>query len=75
MTWDSKITTVLAAMGGNRDIIRDYLIKTNRYNAFIAKIESEYSREFTKINGEFVDIPMPSISVKRGRPDFPNCKA
>jgi hypothetical protein len=25
MTWDSKITTVLAVMGGNRDIVREYL--------------------------------------------------
>lgn len=27
MTWDSKITTVLAILGGNKDIIREYLIK------------------------------------------------
>lgn len=25
MTWDSKITTVLALLGGNSDIVRDYL--------------------------------------------------
>lgn len=38
MTWDSKITTVLAVMGGNRDIIRDFLIKNNIYEPFKARI-------------------------------------
>lgn len=38
MTWDSKITTVLAIMGGNRDIIRAYLKSTGKYAAFIDRI-------------------------------------
>lgn len=38
MTWDSKITTVLAVLGGNRDIIRDYLKKQNRYALFYSRL-------------------------------------
>jgi hypothetical protein len=40
MTWDSKITTVLAVMGGNRDIVRNYLKKTNKYSIFVDRIHS-----------------------------------
>ena len=35
MTWDSKITTVLAVMGGNRDIVRTYLKNTGKYATFV----------------------------------------
>lgn len=38
MTWDSKITTVLAVLGGNRDIIREYLKQNNKYQIFYARI-------------------------------------
>ena len=51
MTWDSKITTVLAVMGGNRDIVREYLKQTNKYGLFVSRNEAEYNREFTKISG------------------------
>lgn len=74
MTWDSKITTVLAIMGGNRDIIRNYLKQTDKYGIFIDRITKEYTREFTKINGLFLDFALPTVTIKKGRPDFPNCK-
>lgn len=51
MTWDSKITTVLAVMGGNRDIVREFLKKNNKYGIFVDRVQAEYSREFPKING------------------------
>jgi hypothetical protein len=39
MTWDSKITTVLAVMGGNRDIIRDFMMRNNIYEEFKNRIQ------------------------------------
>ena len=38
MTWDSKITTVLAVLGGNRSIIRDFMKKKGVYDRFYARI-------------------------------------
>jgi hypothetical protein len=38
MTWDSKITTVLAVLGGNRDIIREFMVENNIYEPFKARL-------------------------------------
>ena len=35
LTWDSKITTVLAIMGGNSDIIREYMQTSKMYDEFV----------------------------------------
>jgi len=38
MTWDTKITTVLAVQGGNRDIVRTFLKKNNLYSQFFNRV-------------------------------------
>lgn len=44
LTWDAKVSTVLAVMGGNRDTIRNYLKSANKYNIFVSRVEGEYNR-------------------------------
>lgn len=39
VTWDSKITTVVALLGGVGDLVRDKLKKDGKYNEFISITE------------------------------------
>lgn len=48
-TWDSKITTVVAMIGGIREIVTDILKEIGKYDEFINTIEFEYAREFKNI--------------------------
>ena len=49
MTWDSKITTVLAILGGNSEIVREYLKEQGKYGKFVEIIQREYELAFPEI--------------------------
>lgn len=46
LTWDSKITTVLAMLGGLQDIVKQRMIKDNVYDKFIKVVDQEWTRVF-----------------------------
>lgn len=48
-TWDAKVTTVVAALGGNVDLCRRYLTRTGRYDAFIAVVQREWTLAFPNV--------------------------
>jgi hypothetical protein len=45
-TWDSKITTVVAMMGGLTDIIAAKMKKSRAYDTFINVVNKEWSLVF-----------------------------
>jgi hypothetical protein len=51
LTWDTKITTVLAILNGTRAIIDRFLVKSKLVEEFTARIEKEYTLAFPYIDG------------------------
>ncbi len=74
LTWDTKITTVLAILNGTRKIIERHLTKAKLIDEFTAIVEREYSTAFPTIDGSWMDLITPSNQVKEGRADFTTCQ-
>ncbi|EFA78326.1 hypothetical protein PPL_08977 [Heterostelium album PN500] len=73
LTWDSKITTVLAMMGGAVDLNRNGLTVDNKINRFYQVIEREWTLAFPVLNGENIDFQLPPVSVPKVLNDFTTC--
>ncbi|CAI7565174.1 unnamed protein product [Penicillium glandicola] len=75
LTWDSKVTTVVAILGGVSDFVRQRMKAENVYDEFVDIIETEYSRVFTHLKGEDVDFCLPQETVPDvGLVDFTFCE-
>jgi hypothetical protein len=76
-TWDSKITTVLASLGGIGDITVDALGLENLLK-FVKRIDAEWEREFPdwrKLPGSHLDFQLPMMQVPEVLPDFTTCNS
>ncbi|KAF7521413.1 hypothetical protein PCG10_008349 [Penicillium crustosum] len=75
LTWDSKVTTVVAILGGVTDFVRQKMKTDEVYDEFVDIIQAEYSRVFTHLKGEDVDFCLPQETVPDvGLVDFTLCK-
>ncbi|NQZ90580.1 MAG: hypothetical protein HRT54_23715 [Colwellia sp.] len=60
LTWDGKVTTNLALIGGVYNETREYLIEDGLYLTFIDFVESEYDKITEQVLGQELTIPPPS---------------
>lgn len=80
ITWDSKITTVVAMLSSNLvDVTRHILQTDGNYERFFSITESEWSRVFGEnpLLGEDIPWHLPSVSLPRptnGLSDFTQCR-
>jgi hypothetical protein len=75
VSWDSKITTVNALLGGVTDFTRQKMKSDGIYGEFIAITQREYGRVFTSLKGEDQPLCLPKDSVPdKGLQDYKNCK-
>ncbi|KAH6888458.1 hypothetical protein B0T10DRAFT_514173 [Thelonectria olida] len=76
LTWDSKVTTVVALLGGVTDLVRQKMKADGIYNDFVHIAKREYSLVFDELKGEDVALCLPKASVPdAGLKDFTYCKA
>jgi hypothetical protein len=73
LTWDSKITSILAASGGITDLTRIVLMKRGYYDRFSSIIKREWERVFTDLRGEDIAFVGPEIDIPNILPDFTTC--
>lgn len=76
VTWDSKITSVVAMIGGVSDIVERGMRKDGTFDRFASVIDREWSRVFTQLNGEDIPFATPTSRIPTvGVPikDFPTC--
>lgn len=76
-TWDSKITTLAATVGGIADLNAIFLQERGLLKPLIEKIEFEWSRVFSlPLSGENLDFLRPGSAVVPDiLPDFTTCSA
>lgn len=76
LTWDSKITTVVAMMGGLVSAVKERLQRESQYHSFLSRVSTEWGRVFDSSKLDVnVSFAYPSIGFPEpGRADFPNCK-
>jgi hypothetical protein len=64
LTWDTKITTVLAILNGTRAIIDRFLVKEGLAGLFTSIVEREYSKAFPIIDGTWMEFMAPGFQIK-----------
>jgi len=76
VSWDSKITTVNALLGGVAEFVRDKMIREGLYEEFISIAQREYSMVFNNaLKGEDIPLCLPTVAVPRvGLIDYTSCK-
>ncbi len=64
-TWDTKITTMLALVGGTIDITRAYMDRRGVYGRFADVVQREHERVFGdgRLQGESLPFGAPTASV------------
>jgi len=80
ITWDSKVTTVVAMLSSHLvDITREILKRDTTYDRFYNITEYEWSQVFGSkpLLGEDLPWSLPSVKIPRsadGLPDFTQCR-
>lgn len=75
LTWDTKITTLVAMLGGTRHIIEKELEKRGVLNVMKNRLELEYSLAFRNAVGFDAPYAVPNKTVTAGKKDFTSCSA
>ncbi|KAK4561672.1 hypothetical protein LTR86_004351 [Recurvomyces mirabilis] len=74
LSWDSKVTTVVALLGGVSGFVKAKMMEEGIYNEFINVTNREYSRVFTDLKGEDVALCLPNTAVPdAGLVDYTDC--
>ena len=76
LTWDAKITTVLAMLGGTSQLMKEYLTQDALLDRFTQLITEFYETEFGKdpLPGNGEPFAMPSTKLPSGaRPESWSC--
>ncbi|KAM0713761.1 hypothetical protein Q7P37_010723 [Cladosporium fusiforme] len=63
VSWDSKITTVAALLGGVSDLVKARMVKEKIYQDFIRVTKREHERVFKGLRGENVALCLPDVRV------------
>ncbi|KAF2111752.1 putative GPI anchored protein [Lophiotrema nucula] len=64
VSWDSKITTVTALLGGVTDFVRSKMKSDGVYKEFIRVAQREYQLAFPgRLEGEHVGLCLPTVAV------------
>ena len=74
VSWDSKVTTVASLSHGVQDLVRAKMKKDGIYDEFLQVLDREYSRVFTELKGEDVELCLPGVPIgDGGLGDFSAC--
>ena len=66
VSWDSKVTTVVALMGGVSDLVRPKMQKDGVLGTFEGVVKKEYEAVFGTLVGENVNLCLPNATVPDG---------
>ncbi|EFA85167.1 GPI anchored protein [Heterostelium album PN500] len=73
LSWDTKVTGVVAILGGIGDIVRAALKQDNKYNDFYQAINTTYSKYFPSFVGEDIPFQVPNVEVPIKLNEFTLC--
>jgi len=70
LTWDAKVTTVLAVVGGIYQEIAEALKQDGKYQRFYQIVEREHRLAFPDVKGEGIPFAAPTATIPLAMPDF-----
>eukprot|EP01100_Stratorugosa_tubuloviscum_P003840 TRINITY_DN1933_c0_g1_i1.p1 TRINITY_DN1933_c0_g1~~TRINITY_DN1933_c0_g1_i1.p1 ORF type:complete len:572 (-),score=276.31 TRINITY_DN1933_c0_g1_i1:76-1743(-) len=73
VTWDSKISTLAAMIGGISHFTRFALQLDGQYLRFCQIVEREWTLAFPYLNGELAPFLLPTIQIQNNLQDFIDC--
>merc|ERR1719401_2446211 len=75
LTWDAKITTVLAMLGGTGQLLRGYMARDGLLPRFNKLVGGLYQSAFAdRLFGTNEAFAMPARDLAPQGPDFPSCR-
>lgn len=75
VSWDTKITTVNALLGGTGGLAREKMKADGVYDEFVERLEAEHSAVFSELKGEDQELCLPEAGVPdEGLEDYEYCK-
>jgi hypothetical protein len=63
ITWDGKVTTFLAAIGGTIGYVRVFLQGSGVYDSFVFRVASEWKTAFPTILKGLQSVSVPNTKV------------
>ncbi|KAK2746476.1 hypothetical protein FQN57_003102 [Myotisia sp. PD_48] len=74
VSWDSKMTTMNALLGGSQKYVREKMKKDGIYQEFLQINQREHSRVFRNLKGEDVEFCLPKATIpEKGLEDYTEC--
>ena len=74
VSWDSKVTTLVALLGGVGNFVKEGMMKEGRYGEFKRVIEREHTRVFKNVVGEHWPLCLPDYAMPvKNVTDFEMC--
>lgn len=74
-TWDTKVTTDVALLGGTQAILKRYLQANGKWDRFVERVTTNH-KKFESLEGEQNDFaPVPAQEVMNAAADFSTCPA
>ncbi len=72
LTWDGKVTTVLALLGESTDMMREVLKESEKYDQFLSLVSGEYAKVFGRnsLEGTNLAFRTPTAVIPKNLPDF-----
>jgi len=74
VTWDSKITSAVAMLGGVADIVAKGLKSDGVYDRFTSVVQREWSLAFPSLVGEDLAFATPQAAIPTTLGDFSECR-
>lgn len=75
VTWDTKVTSVVAMLGGVSDIVRSIMIRDGTLHRFLHIVDREWSHVFSReLQGEQLPFLAPTVPIPHTNlSDFTTC--
>ncbi|KAH6713228.1 putative GPI anchored protein [Leptodontidium sp. MPI-SDFR-AT-0119] len=75
VSWDSKITTVIAVLDGVGVFVREKMKRDGIYKEFVSVTQREYGAVFENLKGEQVKLCLPNARIPdKGLLDYTQCR-
>ena len=74
ITWDTKITTLVSALGGVFDLVQSFLEETDSMDHFQGRINSTYFSVFGAVQPSMLPFRTPTAQIPRGKISTSMCQ-
>ena len=72
-SWDTKVTSNLAALGGLQSVLREWLSVNGQTARFLKILDDSHTPYYPNLQGEDIEIPSPPATSTLDSEDWSSC--